>query len=237
MPLYKPVRMGLNQPVRMFVTHTNVLSTTVSNTSGQFSTLVKFFLPLRLRDFDAAVANERYPMNYTDYARMFSNYRVHGIKITAYFGDMDNDSNDQFVSTYYSVPGPNDGTQPSDPYSVLSADTVNAIMQEKGLRKQLVIGNGANNKPGMTVHNSGYWSMKRIQSDLTHDAHISEGEVAVDGSAVSDPELKPLIIHKLIAMPNAGFGATHNFSIRYKITAYVEWFARRRVFEGVRTEV
>lgn len=237
MPMYKPVRLGLNQPVRAIVKHTNVISVATSNQTGAFSRLIKTFLPLKLSDFDTTVETGRYPMNYTDYARMFNNYRVHGFKITAYFSDMDNDTNDQFISCFYSVPGINDGTQPSDPYSVTSLSSTNAFLQEKGIRKHLIVGNGANNSARRTIHSSGYWDMKRIQSDLQTDAHISEGEVNADGTDKDEPFLKPLIIHKTIASPHAGWAATHGFSVRYHITAYVEWFNRRRIFEGERTEV
>lgn len=236
-PLYRAPRLGLGQPARIFVKHTNVMSISASNGLNAFSGTQCTFFPLNLRDIEfSRTASRPFPENSPDYARMYTNYRVHGVKIKAFFADLDVNANRAFISCFYSVPGPNDGSTPADPFTINTALTADKFLQIKQIRKHRIVGTGVNNDASMTTHHAGYWAMKRIQSDTTMDAHVAEGEVDATMGAINDPELRPIIIHKTIAQDIGGWPAAKAYTIRYKITFYVEWFARRRSLEDTRTE-
>ncbi len=237
-PMYRPVRMGAQQPVRMFAKHLLSFSNTTTVTGGAFSQTLNEIFPLQGNDvIGAAVAGTRnFPSNWVAYASIYQTVRIHGIKITAYFQDLPTQPEAGVVSTFYSVPGPNDQSKETDPYSVTSLLLQDNILQQKGVRKNQVLGDGTGKGTKVMVHNSGYWSVKRIQSEITLDNHTAELEVNADGTALKDPELVPYIVHKIIPNRQAGFNAANVYQVRYVVTLYADWFSRRRSFDNSFTQ-
>ncbi len=238
-PLYRPVKVGHGQPVTILAKHTFNTVQAAAILAGVHEVNAAIFSPMQGNNVLNGTAGTRaYPMNWTDYSRMYSNVRVHGIKITAYFDDLDAGANDCFTSCWYSLPGPKDGSTPSavDPYGVTTDLQASLFLQEKQIRKKKFIGSGAN-KPNGNTHASGYWSVKRIQSELALDANVTELVVNSDGSAADSPDVIPQVVHKLLATRSGGVGTNVAFSIRYQVTLYCQWYARRRVFETSFTEV
>ena len=225
MPLYRPVRAGFQQPVRMFVKHLVNFQITRTWTMGGYSLFSVAIHPLQGNDvFGSSVSGTRpFPSNWETYSRIYSHVRIHGIKITATLTSMQNDANDDNFSVFYSTPGPNDGTTPTDPYSVTTATNVDQFLGVKGLRKNRLLGAGTQKSTKVAVHNAGYWSIKRIQSELSTDAHIAELEVNSDGTSANDPEIVPTIFHKFVTNNNTGRPAGDTVHIRYIIILYADW--------------
>lgn len=233
-PMYRPVRMGRQQPVRMFAKHIVVINQTCQINAGDFSQRVATFFPTQGNNVLRGVTGQRmYPANWEAYAAIYGTVRIHGIKIDAYLMNTSANANGGFISTFYSQPGPNGAAEASDPYVVANAITQQAFLQEKGIRKNRVLGTGTQKSSRNNVHKSGYWSVKRIQSENDLAAHETELEVNADGSSLSDPELKMAIFHKLVPEMVTGSASTENLiGVRYVITLYADWSARRRVFAG-----
>ncbi len=237
-PLYRPVRLGHGQPVKALVKHSFNSNHVATFLINGFSVQSMVFTPMQGNNVMIGTAGTRpFPNNWVDMARQFSNVRVHGVKITAHFDDLEAGANDAFTSCFYSLPGPKDGTEPSasDPYDVTDKIEASQFLQEKQVRKKKFIGSGGNKNWGV-AHNSGYWSIKRIQSELNLDSNVTELVVAADGTAVDSPDVIPQIIHKLVATRDLGIASAESISIRYAVTLYCEWYARRRVYEGTFTE-
>ena len=237
-PMYRPLKMGFQQPVRMFCKHSLGIQLSIPVTQNGFSATAAKFFPLQGNDVMTGTAGTRpFPSNWEAYAKIYEKVRIHGIKITAVIDDMTNNSNASFTSNFYSLPGPNSGGEPADPYVVTTAVTVSQFNQLKGIRKNRMIGSGTNSSKRLGMHNGGYWSVKRIQAETSIDGHVAELILNADGTSQHDPEIKPKIIHKLVSNLVGGFGATDSYSCHYKITLYADWYARRRVFDGTFTEV
>ncbi len=237
-PMLRPVKMGAQQPVRMFAKHLLTYSNTTTVTVGAFSQSLTEFFPLEGNDvIGSGIAGTRnFPSNWVAYASIYNTVRIHGIKITAYFQDLPVQNENEVTSCFYSVPGPNDGVKDVDPYAVTTLLLEDNMLQQKGIRKHKVLGAGDTNRVKVAIHNSGYWSIKRIQSELSLDNHVAELEVAPDGTAVKLPELFPYIIHKILPAKQGGFGTASVYQVRYVVTLYADWFSRRRSFDNSFTQ-
>ncbi len=235
-PLYRAVRMGLQQPAQVMVKHSFVIRRSITQTNALFESIASQILPLQGNNvFILAGAGTRaFPNKWTAYSGMYSNVRVHGISIVVHFDEMSANADDGFTSIFYTVPGPKDGSDPADPYTVTGNTSIDQFHQEKQMRKKHIVGTGTT-RSGVSKHAAGYFSVKRIQSDATLDVHVAELEVNTNGTAAISPEIMPKIIHKLTPVAFGGFSSTRSSTMTYKVTLYCQWYARRRVFEGTFT--
>ena len=230
----RSVRVGLNQMPRMFVKMQNCFHKSVSATATNYQGLALSLDMLNLQDPDSGTASLPFAQNFKEYALLYEKYKVHGVKVTAYFNGLTNNENDKFISTFYAEPPALDGSTPSDPYTLGSLNNVSSFLQQRGIRKKTILGSGANKSLSNTIHNGGYWSAKRIMTQGL-DTYESAGVVNSDGTAAADPEAKPTIYHKIVC-PVDGWATSDTYVVRYKVTFYVEWFSRRRFLEDTRTE-
>ena len=237
-PLYKPVRLGTDLPITAFVKMTNVVTKSVQSVASGFEILAFTMFPLNLHDVDfTTTVTGVFPQNFSEYARMYSDYQVHGFSVTAQVQNSGNNVNDLYYSCFYSVPGSEIGGNPIDPYTVGTTESRDQFLQVKGLRKKLIQGTGSSSHPSVPWHKGGYWTPSRIQGDLRLNKADTSGEVADDSTVIHTPRLRPIIIHKLVANRAAGFPDVQVTEIRYFITYYVQWSGRRRIFETLRVEV
>lgn len=238
MPMYKPVRMGLQQPVRMFAKHINIVHAQYTPTQGTFQSTVATFFPLSGDNILNGTLGQRVrPANWTTYSNIYSTVRIHGVKIDAYFTDLAPQNEGETISTFYSLAGPNDKTVAADPYNITTVLGIDNMLQQKGMRKNRMLGDGTGKTSRTAIHRSGYWSIKRIQSELSLDNDIAELEVNADGSVATPPDLNPQIIHKIVPARQAGFSNTNPVDVRYVVTLYCDWFSRRRAFDPTFTIV
>ncbi len=233
-PMLRPVKMGAQQPVRLFAKHTLMYSNSTTPTAATFQAPLAEFFPLEGNDVigNGIAGTRNFPSNWVAYASIYNTVRIHGIKITAYFIDVPVQNEAETTSCFYSVPGPNDGIKDVDPYAVTTLLLQDNFMQQKGVRKHKILGDGTQKSSRTVVHNSGYWSIKRIQSELSLDNHVAELEVNADGTAAKLPTLVPYIIHKIVPANQGGFVTNAGYEVRYKVTLYADWFSRRRSFDN-----
>jgi len=235
--LAMPRKLGMLQPQRILVKLRQGITDTHTVTTGQFAYTTplavgsqqgKSFLPLLLRDVNPVVADENFPEEFVNYMRLYTNYIVRGVKITAHLFQPVQNQDDNFYSCFYAVPALQQNTTPSDPYNLLSAKAVEELLIKKALRKKWVIGTGADNAVRNKFH-SVYYGIERIQQmNMNTNREEFSGSATTAGASFEDPMYRPLIIHKLI--PGAPGGAPNGnvVSVRYTLTFYVEFFNRRR---------
>lgn len=229
--LVVPRPMGLVRPARIMVKLPNVISDTLSFTvaGNAWSSDAVTLLPLRLRDIDSTVQTQPYPAEFVDWARLYSKYRVHGVKIYCQMSNVGGIAdNKSFYSLTYAVPGNRTGATPSDPYTVADVNDVNAILQERHEVRKVYVNSSSEFQRGGARHNLGYWSIKKIQAENDIDPSQYEGAVNESGASVNDPAIKPIIIHKLVAADVNGMASDLTVEVRYFITFYVEMYGHRR---------
>lgn len=227
-----PRKLGLLQPARILVKLRHVMSrqmTFVATNNEAASPTV--FLPMRLRDINAATEAENYPEDFVNYARLYESYCVYAVKISAWCYQASDTPNDHFISVFYTVPAESAAAQ--DPYPLASGaidQKKDEFLSKKGVRKRLMMGSGVNHSRSQ-FHNGGYFSMERImQQKINYDMRAATGQVSQTGAKVADPIFAPTIFHKLVDPQvgggHAGGGAT--IQVRYTITSYCMFFNRRR---------
>lgn len=234
-----PRMLGVAQPAKIMVKMKNVITNAGTEVAGGWESILNVISLNRLRDPETATANQTFPDNFVNYARMYEKYRVHGLKIACQFLNLDNNANNGMYSCFYAVPAVNNTTEPTDPMTIASVTDANALLQERSIRRKFIAGSGfASEGRWAAFHKGGYFSVKRTQGTRALSADEYEGSVTAAGAAVTDPLRRPVIIHKLMSANTTGFkNGGEVRQVRYFLTYYVEWYGRRREFEGIRTEV
>lgn len=230
-----PRKLGMMQPARILVKHKLVFTRTLTLTNTQFVSTDSRFDMLRLRDVNAFTEDDNFPEEFVNYARLYQQYTVHGIKINAHIFQSSNTPNDWVYSVFYSAPDSADSTLAGDPYpqgSINTAKRVEEMLMKKGIRRKFLTGNAINkpNKDAMW-HGAGYWSTNRIvQNKVSFNRREHSGTVTAAGGGVSDPIRRPAIYHKLV-VPTATVhegGTSSDYVVQYFVTFWVEWSNRRR---------
>lgn len=230
---------------RVRTKHRNVISVKqdIGGGSSQlFRSAAQYLLPLRLRDPDSTVQNQPYPEKFIELCRLYSRYRVFGVRVRFVFHDIPSTQKSRFWSTVFST-STKDGA--FDPYlSVTSRETRDSYIQNPMIRKKYMVGNGINNQPRVVVHNVGYFNIGNIEEMRRIDMDDDEfsGHVNTDGTEISPPTRTPKIWYALCQpyyeplTGSPGFDDAMTVSMRIELTFDCEWFDRRDVLTPTFTD-
>lgn len=225
----RPVSFGNIQPVRVRMRMINYISDNYQNDaiSSTHSSDMCTFIINRLRDPQAVQSKQVFPENFVNMARMYKKYLVHGVKVTVYYAGISINENARFISIFYT------SAAPAPEYNATGDHEVNAILQEKNVRRRTLVG-PTNGEMRHVMHKAGYFACARSIRDPNYYANREDyaGVVGADGTVQSDPAISIYLHHQNLSTEQGGFPGADPMFLRYKLEFDVEWYDRRLTVEG-----
>lgn len=210
------------------------LSMSVSTGAGAVTSNAPIaILPLRLRDPDGKSQGQCYPENFTEMSRLYSRYRVTGVKVFISVHGLTNTEDEKFWLAVYTTTSKDGLVDPYRKSIVVDYEGVNAVLQHPGIRKKMITDSGTTGGRRNNSFNPGFYSISGIEEMRRIDMPDKDysGAVQEGGGGSDDPAAAPVIWIRAFSPRSQGFAATRTYDVNVTLKFYCEWFDRRESLE------